>query len=391
VSTSKLIYVVEPICGGLEHVPFNAAILKILLLAYPQDNLLFFGEKTHIEALQGELGPTQDGHRITFIGRAISPRKTTDARRTAYDYWLVRHVVARTNPQNVRQLVFLSVSNGILRLVHHLDRRLGKTPQLVAFLHGGVKKIRSRRGRSPISRFFDTGRSLASATRNPRFRCFVLENSIKPAVLRIAPELENSIRVLEHPLPSVDFIAKRYSMSSPLKFAYLGLASVSKGFPLFCCLASAIRDSGFQATFYCIGSAPDLNLRCLATDLTMKPSPAKLGRADYLRHLSQVDYCVFPYRSDDYELTASGALLDALAMEKPFIATDTPIFNNLFDRFGSMGYLVKDGSDWIEQLTEIIKHHSAKQYLDQVQAVKRASESRVESVLASQYRSACDS
>jgi len=387
-NSAQYIHVVEPVCPGLEHVPFNAATLRILLLAFPSDQLIFFGESDHIEGIHGELDESQRS-RIRFVPIVISPRRAKDYRRMMSDYFVVNRVIAEAKRTRTRQVVFTSISIGILRIIKHLDRRLSRSAEIVTFLHSGAKDIQSRRGRSLRHLLFDLRGALVKAVSCPRFRCFVLERSIKQAIAAVQLKLADSIEVLEHPLPVTSPAVSSPPAGRPLRFGYLGLATIAKGFPKFCEIASDLHASNTKATFHCIGSSRHDDLRHLATILDTQPGRQKISREQYLRSASDLDYCVFPYQSQAYAFTASGALLDSIALKLPIIATDIPIFRDLFKRFGSLGYLIPEDADWTTQLQKIIRAHTPEHYISQVRALELLAESRTESILAAHYRKIC--
>ena len=73
----------------------------------------------------------------------------------------------------------------------------------------------------------------------------------------------------------------------------------------------------------------------------------------YNAYLSCMDLLLFPYASNSYKLTASGAFLEAIWNGIPVIALHNQYFDSLFARFGEMGFLFDDKESLITFLSGI--------------------------------------
>ena len=80
--------------------------------------------------------------------------------------------------------------------------------------------------------------------------------------------------------------------------------------------------------------------------------------AEMRTRIDQLDFILFFYNSETYRLTASGTIFDAISRKKPIIALRNDYFEYIFNKFGSIGYLV----DSIEEMATLIQHiHSNKE------------------------------
>lgn len=73
---------------------------------------------------------------------------------------------------------------------------------------------------------------------------------------------------------------------------------------------------------------------------------------EYAGYVHQMDAFLFLYDINSYQLSASGALLEAIWNEKPIIALKNAYFEYMFNKFGPMGYLV----DSVDDLINIINN-----------------------------------
>lgn len=72
---------------------------------------------------------------------------------------------------------------------------------------------------------------------------------------------------------------------------------------------------------------------------------------DYQKSISELDYVLFLYPNDSYRFTASGALFDAVLLQKPIIALRNNYFQSFFDEGYKIGYLC----DTVEDVINVIR------------------------------------
>lgn len=94
--------------------------------------------------------------------------------------------------------------------------------------------------------------------------------------------------------------------------------------------------------------------------------PAKKGtlpRSEYDERISKLDYLLFLYPTDSYRVTASGAIMDAIAYQKPILSLRNDYFQYLFDTFGEFGYLF-DNMEQMKQKIETIVQNNERLEID---------------------------
>jgi hypothetical protein len=124
--------------------------------------------------------------------------------------------------------------------------------------------------------------------------------------------------------------------------------------------------------------------------LATKPLTAgKVGRADYVGRLAGMHYVCMPYGAAHYRYSPSGVLTDALALARPILAFDLPIFRDLFDRFGDIGHLCRNA----DEMAELIRNgfRDEQRYSGQVEAMRRARAPRLADRLKDDLRMALES
>jgi hypothetical protein len=172
----------------------------------------------------------------------------------------------------------------------------------------------------------------------------------------------------------------------------LGLADKSKGFPVFVKLAQEIvMQSRAQAEFHAIGRVPSegsvvLEMEALAT----KPGMERLSRRDYINKVHHLHFIILPHEGSGYELKSSGTLLDALAWAKPLIARRIALFENMFLKYGDIGYLFTTDLELKSIVEHIMQEVDTTRYHQQVLNIERARCSRTPKSLSIDYRKICE-
>ncbi|MGH7156112.1 MAG: hypothetical protein ACREF3_19465, partial [Acetobacteraceae bacterium] len=111
-----------------------------------------------------------------------------------------------------------------------------------------------------------------------------------------------------------------------------------------------------------------------------------LPREAFLRRLAALHFVFSPYQSGYYNLSASGALLDAITWLKPVIATRMPVVSAMFERYGDIGYICDDLGGMQGALEAILQRMDAGRYRAQTEALRRAREARYPEAVARSYR-----
>lgn len=75
-----------------------------------------------------------------------------------------------------------------------------------------------------------------------------------------------------------------------------------------------------------------------------------LTKAEYEHFIGEMDYLYYPYPSDCFQLTASGAIFESIVDEKPALMYSNSYFKYLNHKYGRFGYFI----DEFESLDELV-------------------------------------
>ncbi len=194
---------------------------------------------------------------------------------------------------------------------------------------------------------------------------FVYGDSIRKAALALVPNLSGHLSSLDH--PCFFHSPKPRENSLPLRIGAIGIGGRSKGTHHFFQLAEQClpQINNGQLEFMLIGPIFDKKIGPIP-EYFHCPSPHNpLQRSAYEKMVRYIDYSMFLYDTGAYQLTASGAFMDAIAFARPVIGLDNPFFAYYFKQFGNIGHLCTNVDD-IGDLLQNLLPLKQEQYHDQV-------------------------
>lgn len=337
----------EPVRLGLEHQPFNSAILEGLLAA-GESRVRFMADPGHQAAVLPAVAGA--GH-IMPVDIELPPRHDPWRRRLSGDWRTARLALEQARADEASDLLFLSCTPGLLLALAWLAPRLGANLRILAIHHGGLIELtRQRFGRSrPL--WTGLGFAMRRAER-AGVRFLVLEEVIRAQLDAIAPALARATGTLPHPVPGDirpgDSRSDRRP-GTPIRIALLGLATPQKGLRVFLELARAMRERHpGVAEFHFVGRVHE-DFAALAAQyagyIATQPAAEPLARADFRAALERMDYACFFFEGTHYSMTASGVMLDCMAQGLPVIGRHSPLLDSLEARVGTIGVLCQPGME----------------------------------------------
>jgi hypothetical protein len=383
-----MIIICEPICKGLTHVPINCAFLEMIYYAYPSRTIVFWGEQFHLQEIQNQIS-NQIKTSILWEEIPDYHLPLPEMKSYLYNAKLLHSIINKYSNQ-IDYMLFTSADSVILLYLKIYNLFFSKIHVQIVF-HSNLNQIIGWRSMNPFVRMLDLKSALLFNAGNRLIQYVVLEKASRDFMLTVLPSLKGNVEVVEHPIPPNEFTSNAIKFGPPYKIGFLGITSETKGFSLFLKLAEEInRLFGGNVEFLAIGSTSrdtiDYDLKCLHK----KPSGNKLSRTDYVENINQVHYICLPYSLDSYKLNASGALLDAIAYEKPIVSFRLSIIENLFNKYGSLGYLCDSYEDMIQSVKDIINKHDDKKYHMQKNILRKIAKERSPSQIAKNYRQITD-
>jgi hypothetical protein len=338
-----MIAIFEPVCVDGEHATFNAAIISAAVALSEDHQVVFFGHPSHIENISSCL-PLGVEKNVNWFPVEIPDRHLRDFKRRFFrELALLRLVLKAAKHENAHMVLLTGITEpGVLAAKIYLNIFPTKRPLFIIFHSILPQFLYSAKRRFLLGRF------------NPKnFSFLVLGDYILREVIKIVPALKGSIRSINHPY---NFEMSNVDAKIPggqLKFGFIGIGNVAKGFPVFLRLIEEYDDlKRFESypSFSLIGRVSNdcqmLFSEFKKTDyakcLFFVDNEIRLPVDEYRKRIGDLDYLIMPYDEKHYKYVCSGAALDAMLLLKPIIALKTAHFSELFDQLGDIGYLCDD-------------------------------------------------
>lgn len=381
-----MIIVVEPQCQGFAHEQFNAAFLYGYCLAYPQSKIVFFAESEHIKCVKSVL--ESSGlflKQIEFKEIIIPDGKFSQSPTVFITYvTLLKKILKYAYDNNCGKISFLSIyTYNLIPLKYLLKFKYKSLFNVHLVLHGTLEFVK-RKNFSQLKYSFAKLLYYFKRISGIKVRTwkYVAENrffyeKLFKFSLNIIPISEITYLVLRD-----DILAnvRKYLPSSLLKFRSIDLPYIftKPEFPpqhslgediTFATFGKGYNDETYSLiesltkqpllknrfTLKIIGGPVDLRLNSFAA-VKYPFAGRNFSRTEIAEIVKKVDYFVFFYGEDLYELTTSGAFFDAIAYNKPIIFLRNNCFDYYFKKF-NYGYRYENMESLINNLPNIFASH----------------------------------
>lgn len=387
-----MILVFEPTWTGTMHAPGNSATIQTISRAFPDQQIRIYADPTHLHELKRDAGltsrPQISFHPISLDEQFAQRPHIVSFRRFLRELAAMRAAL-RSIPNEPCLIMLISATSTAIFAASILSRTQRRRIGIQVGLHGNLNDLNGWRSRNPAIRALDTRSALTS--RHPdALRFLVLEQAIRTELDRLAPTAAARTDVLELPvniseIPDVP----ETELKLPVRIGFVGQATEAKGISSFLEAAGRLKARhGSAVEFHLVGRAISGSDLTRFNILDSPITDQHLPRASFLERLGALHYVFLPYQPNGYyNLSASGALLDAITWLKPIITTQTPIVADLFARYGDIGYLCDDPEQMVAAVEAIVTAPDPRRYQAQRTALIGARQARTPERLAQQYQS----
>jgi hypothetical protein len=381
-----MIVACEPVCRGFEHAVVNAAMLAVFADAFPDEEIVFHADESHIAFVAGE-PVLRNRNRIRFAELTLPPRKTEGSARFSHASTTVRNMFEIADRSGSAKVLYTCISDETLRAV---KTQIGTFPGVdcVVVLHGILASLLHRRSFFPAKNR-NTFRTWFLRENSRRLTYIVPGDSIRRELLARFPDVEPYIASIDLPYDFADEAAHVPFCDGTVRFGALGVLRKAKGSHLFLRLAREITSTTttYRSRFVCVGPVVDKKLRKHLGGAVSVPSPdTPLTKEEFASHANQLDYAVFLHGAREYTLTASGVMFDAFSHLKPVIALKSPFITGYFEKMGNIGYLCDSFADMKRLMLRLLENPPVAEYAEQRQALLRGREFLRIPVLAAALR-----
>jgi hypothetical protein len=386
-----MILVFEMMWLGTAHAPGNSSTIQVIARGFPEQQVRVYAHSSHLRELQSDPAMPEQAN-VSFQAIPVSRHfpnrpQIVSVRRGLREFWTLLSALRRVPAQEPCLIMLISATSTAVFAASFLARLLRRRIGVQVGLHGNLNDAFGWRSRNPLARAMDPHAALSSR-HGGRVRFLVLENAIRRALIAKMPAAAETTDVLPLPINKAEAdAAQPQVLTTPIRIGLVGQATESKGITPFLALAWDFAQSHPNAvSFHLVGNVPS-NTDLSAFAVLNEPVPTgHLPRAEFVEKLRRLHYVCLPLQPNYYELSASGALIDAVVWMRPVIATRVPIIEDLFDRFGDIGDLCDDLAGVRAAIARLASAPDPQRYDRQVANLRQARTSRLPTSQASDYR-----
>lgn len=352
---------------GYGHAPFNRAFVEALLAGFGERIVLY------VNPIQARL--YREGEALSDLEvRVISVTGGTRLRNAwnaVRECFTVLKILRAGQTEGARLVFGLSVGPFALPLIKILAGKSRSAMRVAAVAHGELQDLLGPSG-GPASRVWWL--RLALRMKNDSFVHIVLSDEFKD---RLSTLGYDTVATLPIPHPYIaNPVEVDRTPGAPLRVVAPGGSSTLKGSHRFFEVAAAVHAlAGDNVASFCFHGSWDPALERWDNGLVEHAdSKEQLEPDKYLEGLRRADLLVFLYPPGTYDLMASGALFDAIAVGRPVFALRTPYFDWVFRFLGPLGQLFDSVEELAKSLVAFATEPDAvlyRQWLESIERVRR--------------------
>lgn len=365
---NKVVFIDTNSIGNFHEV-FNAAFFKILETNF--DTVLHVSSKSSFETIKRIL----NNNEIKFDTSKITFKEVKVLEGTKSHHIFLRKIFAAVLLffllfKYRKRAIILANLNEFGTIYFNLFAKIFKT-NLTIVAHGELEYlIQDVPKNKPIFIYKKFLQRFFKCKWNKRIQMIMLGDSIQKKMQNLFPLNASSFVSMNHPY---FFNNIESSLTEkPIKMGVVGSVGENKGILSFFKLSERLEEFiiSQQLELYVVGkhgyNPIDFPLIKFVGE-TNQIIPTQ----EYNQAIQQLDAILFFYGADQYQLTASGAIFDAVNHEKPIIAIENSYFKHVFS-YGNIGFLGKNISEIEEVIKKIILNEDILKEMNTFKNVKFA-------------------
>ncbi len=337
-----MITVYEPWAKNVRHIDFNRAFLRTVSISYPERMIHYYGCSSQIDLLKNS----------SFKSIKFTPL-------VIVDYSKTNKILALWNEfKNLKQIAkhdsdLIFITNAWPHTIF-FSRFLLRRKKVIFILHGQIESLIQKPNYRKIEAYYPIVFKLNLNQAN--FYYLVLGQNIYQNLCYRIPYLKKQLIWIDHPYIIKPVKENPKSKSTTYKLGTIGLGTAAKGTRQLLEVEKFIRETKIDNIELSHIGIVEFDF---PNDSLIQYSNTKtyLSEVEYDNKVLGLDYILFFYPSNSYQLSASGALLEAIASQKRIIAIRNNYFEYIFNKIGDIGYLVNN----LTEMFDIIKKIAANQ------------------------------
>jgi len=350
---NSLVYLLDKLVIGYNHVMFNSAISKIVAQIYKDQQVVFTGESSHTKEVALRNPALPNLHYKSYVELPLPQSNLRKLlpwfQKKRRDLLFINRFYTETRTDATA--VFFTCLSAVA--LAYAGRRFRNSKADVFFiLHGEVEFMFKKELRK-ADKIKGLLYKMMLQNMQGNERCIVLSGIVRDRLQKEGIVAAERIVTIEHPI--VDKVGSFGALNGNITiFAHIGSAMSKKRSDIFVKLADSFEEAIAlgRTAFHMIGKLDPEYLHInLSNVKVVSEQNRSLSQQDYERYIHQADYAIFTFDKDNYVYRVSGALMDAILYRKPLVALKQDYIEYLFEQGGNIGFLC----DTVEEMRLIIK------------------------------------
>lgn len=334
-----MIILVEPVCSVWVHEEVNAGFLQ-LITDNSDEEILYIGEKDHIHCVRRIFSCSQIHY--VAVKKVLSMEEADFYQNTSYYFRLLNNIIVKYKPKKM----FILCGYRPCILASELNAILHRKTEIYFILHGMIEEKKGhKQSYMRLFRVSELCKRLYFISYSPY--CTEKYWGIH----------EKKFVFLHHPYvcrKQIGMTEKRNSDSNnKVIIGVIGACANDKAIKL---IESMNQRQGEQQYEFWVISRFGKKFRPLEN---VKVLAMEFERKEIERMMKKMDYLLLPYGRDEYSVSASGVLWDAIVNKLPCLMLDSKYFGYY------MTYKIGYQSDTLEGLCKIICEKTGQKKLEQ--------------------------
>lgn len=337
-----MILISEVVHNGEVHLQFNSCLLEIIGYTSDNQNIVYRSERAHADAVESTISNSENIEFLRFESYYDAQNYSWVSRIAGeiIQIWKSLRLGAKRNASIYIWTCLFPTGHLFLNFCLLFFRRAGH----IIVLHGELEMLKTtKRKKTEIILGFFLKCAINMSNRNLNY--IVLGSPIRRNLERyISQTAFRRVISILHPYRYNNHSHQSLSEHKPLVFGSIGSQMLSKNSNYIFNLALSFKTEVINGDlqFKTIGKVlPEIEpyknelVDCVHERLF-------IPQAVFEEAVSALDFVLFFYDNNSYQLCASGAVFEVIRLGIPVISIYNDYFNWLFQEYGSMGFLCKD-------------------------------------------------
>ena len=350
------IAIVEANMTGLQHAYPNGVYCTMISELYGKENISLYCSNEHLEAMKiGKVYSRFESLKVVSDDNKMIQKFFVEMKNTF-------KVIKETDADII---VFLSCFPDVQFAIQLFARFIGTEKKVIIFTHGELEGLLMPGKWKVWSYPFWISLCMRHPMPNNVYR-IVLGKSIMDNLNKI--NRDNAVFCIDQPRDNFSTENKVCHEKGHNIYSFIGDFLEKKGSKTFLDASEKVQSN---SRFMIVGKYHSVNGKSIGDNVCVCGKNGFIAKDEFDDLIKATTYACYPYPSNSYRLTASGAVLDAIRFLKPIIYIANDYFDSIFEGAGNIGYRCVDEAEFIKVIEELDNTDRSIVYNVQVENLKR--------------------